>query len=170
MTFRFRLERILLHRRRELDARTREAAAAESRLQEAVAAAEETAARLQESIQLAAEGRQGCLNAGSLLRQLAWHEVLCERCRTQDTRVEEARRSRDEARRLLMKAWQDREVLSQLKEKQQRDWAVAQARRERRTLDEVGAIRAAQAARGAVPAPATDPSRAGRRGAESGEA
>lgn len=141
--FRFRLERILLHRQRQVDTRTREAALATTRLQAAQMAAARIACELECSWRQAAEDSRRGTDAVALGRQLAWHEALCARSRELEEAVEHARAELASAQQCLQEAWQAREVLQRLKERQRQQWASEAARRERRTMDEISSIKAA---------------------------
>jgi flagellar export protein FliJ len=140
--FRFRLERILLYRQRRVDALTREYAGAQSRENAADKAVETLARDLDQSRESAASERDGSLDAAALARQLIWHEALQARQRELEAVAARAKSERKAAYERLLKAWQEREVLLQLKERQRQQWALAEARRERREFDEIGSIQA----------------------------
>lgn len=147
MIFRFRLERILQHRQRQLDACARDVAAAQA----ALAAAEAAEMSLQQEIaqsheRAAAERKQG-VAAAVMVRQFVWHGELRQRGRELAAATAGARQSLQEARVRLQQAWQSREVLLRLKASQRELWRQENARRERRALDEIASIRAALAAR-----------------------
>jgi flagellar export protein FliJ len=145
--FRFRLERVLQYRRRRLEARTRELAATQMALHEAVAAATAATGALDRSRQQAANARRGTLDPPELARQLAWHEYLAAEERRRLEAVALARAELAGARTRLTQAWRECEVLRRLRERQRREWQQTMDRRERRALDEIGSIRAALAQR-----------------------
>jgi flagellar export protein FliJ len=145
--FRFRLERVLQHRCREVDARSREVAAAQHVLQEAEQRRDEAQRQLLQCRADSAARRQEGLDATALEQAAAWQQELAARCRACEELVAGARRNFAAAREGLQQAWRDREVLERLRERQRLEWEQEQARRERRALDEIGAIRAALAER-----------------------
>ncbi len=145
--FRFRLAKVLRHRQRRVEACHRDVATAEASLQAALAAAAAASRELELSRRRAAVERRGCLSAPDLTRQLAWHEALAQRQRRLEQVVVAARAAVEDARQRLHKAWQEREALRQLQERQRRQWQQESLRSERRALDEVGAVRAALAMR-----------------------
>ena len=61
--------------------------------------------------------------------------------------VVESRRTLVTVQEHLQQAWRDREVLERLRQRQRQEWEEEEARRERRALDEIGAIRSALARR-----------------------
>ena len=70
--FRFRLERVLQHRQREVDARSRDVATTQLAVQEAEAARIAADRQLQQCRADLAAGRQGRLDATALQRATAW--------------------------------------------------------------------------------------------------
>lgn len=154
--FRFRLERVLQHRQRRLDARTLEAARAAGALQAARSALAVARRDLAISEQQAATARLGRLNGVELTRQLAWHENLAANVRHLEAVVAAAVQENEAAQERLRAAWRDREALQRLKERQHREWTQQEERRERLTLDEIGAIRAALSRRRAAAHSPTD--------------
>lgn len=160
--FRFRLERILLYRQRQVDACTREVAMVQARLQAAEEAAAAAADELDRSRRRAADDRLATLDPVTMARQLAWHEALQVRAHTQKQAAAALANEVQAARGRLQEAWQDREVLQQLKERQRQEWLRCAARRERREQDETGSIRAALGSRTASGAESSDGAAGGR--------
>jgi flagellar export protein FliJ len=153
--FRFRLERVLQHRQREVDACSRDVAAAQRALQEAeqeLSWAVRDLARCRAEI---AAGRQGRLDAAALQRATAWQDELVGRRTAAEQSVAAARRGLVTAQGKLQQAWRDREMLERLRQRQRQEWEQEQARRERRALDEIGAIRSALAGRRRTEGPET---------------
>jgi flagellar export protein FliJ len=159
--FRFRLERVLQHRQRRLDDCTLEAARAASALQVARTALTTARQELQASRDQTAARRQGRLRADDLTRLLAWHENLTARAQRLEAAVTAAARAEEAAQERLQAAWRDCEVLRRLEQRQRAEWVQQNERRERRILDEVGAIRAALVRRDPA-LPAAVPSQADR--------
>lgn len=143
--FRFRLERVLQHRQREVDARSRDVADALARVQEAEARRDAAARELQRHRYEGARQRQGNLDAMTLQQQATWQDELAHRQQTCADAVSAARDTLAVAQQRLQEAWRDREVLERLRDRQQGEWRQEQARRERRALDEIGSIRSALA-------------------------
>ena len=144
--FRFRLERVLRQRHRQVDACSREVAEAEAALQGAARAVEEAARELQQCRRDSAAGLGGPLDARSLMRAAAWQEELVARLRSREAVMAQAQQDTEAARTRLQQAWRDREAIERLRERHHEEWRQEEARRERRELDEIGAIRAALAA------------------------
>jgi flagellar FliJ protein len=153
MMFRFRLQRVLEVRRREVEARSREVAQAQAVLAAARRAEDEAARDLQRGRQRQAEARQGTLDPTALARFGQWQDAQQRRLQGLQAGTAAAREQVGMAQTRLQAAWKDREVLERLRERQHREWQQEQARRERRTLDEVASIRAALRAPAAVPGP-----------------
>ena len=145
--FRFRLERVLRHRQREVDARSRDVAEAQERLQASEAAVNSAETALRRSRAEAAAMRSGRIDVGQLERLAAWHEELEAQRIALEGEVGRDRELVAEAQNRLEQAWRDREILERLRERQKREWMVEEERRERRALDEIGAIRSALASR-----------------------
>jgi flagellar FliJ protein len=145
--FRFRLERVLQHRRREVDARSRDVAEALNHVQRAQDRRESVARDLQRHRHEGARQRLGHLDAGALQRLATWQDELSSRVRACEEAVADARAALATAQARLQQAWRDREVLERLRDRQRDEWRHEQARRERRALDEIGSIRSALAGR-----------------------
>jgi flagellar FliJ protein len=145
--FRFRLERVLQHRQREVDSRSREVATAHADLQQAEATVADALGQLQRYGAEVAARRQGSLDATSLQRNTAWQGELVTRRSAAEVLAAESRRRLATVQEHLQQAWRDREVLERLRQRQRQEWEQEEARRERRALDEIGAIRSALARR-----------------------
>lgn len=145
--FEFRLERVLQHRQRQVDACTLEVAEAQAALLAAQARLDAMARELDDSRNLAAARRRGEIRSMDLQRQLGWHENLLACRRRLAAEATAARTLLEAAQARLEEAWRDREVLERLKQRQADEWLRLRERRERQDLDEIGAIRAALALR-----------------------
>lgn len=146
MSFHFRLEKVLQHRQRRVDACGRRVAEAEHAMAAAdaqVAAARTEIARHDQST--AAVGATGPL-AIIRARAVSWRDHLVERLHQADAERDRALAALADARVALQEAWREREVLTRLRERQHQEWREEQARRHQKELDEVGSIRAAIAA------------------------
>ncbi len=147
MMFRFRLEKVLQQRRREVEARSREVAATRAVHARLLAAHDQAARDLQRHREAAASARTaGALDAAALMRAGAWLDVRQVELVRLGEQVARAAAEVEAAQERLTAAWRDREVLERLRQRQHREWREEQARRERRALDEIGSIRAALAA------------------------
>ena len=146
MNFRFRLERVLRLRQRQVETVSRELAAARSALAAAEADARRAARDLQTSRQEAAAARQGWLDPAQLARLGAWHDAQRRVVERRQAEVADAQQAVAAVQARLQEAWRDREVLERLRERQYQQWRLEEARRERRDLDEIGSIRAAMGA------------------------
>lgn len=141
--FRFGLEKVLRYRQRQVDARGRDVGAAEREL---VCREEElrlAVLEVEAHSQKVADGRSGRLDSGRLQRESAWKSVLeRDRARCEEFR-NEAHREVDAAQARLKEAWQEREVLARLRERQHQQWRQDERRRRQHEQDEIGSIRAA---------------------------
>lgn len=145
--FEFRLERVLQHRQRQVDACTLEVAEAQAALLAASSRLDALDRELDDSRNLAAARRRGEIRTVDLQRQLGWHENLLACRQRLAAEVTAARAVLEAAKARLEEAWRDREVLERLKQRQREEWLRLRERRERQDLDEIGAIRAALALR-----------------------
>jgi len=142
--FRFRLEKVLQQRRRELETRSREVASRRAVHTRARAAHDQAARDLQQGREAAAAARgSGALDATALARTGAWFDARQAELQRLAENVARTAADVKEAQARLTIAWQDREVLERLRDRQHQEWREEQARRERRALDEIGSIRAA---------------------------
>jgi len=137
MAFRFRLERVLDHRRRQEDLCGRELAAA----QRVVATLDRSIAEHRTEQARAAAGVAGALDVGRRRDCALWIQHL-DHCldRLRAERVE-AVVAVDAGRQKLQAAWRDREVLERLRARRREEWLRVRDRRETRELDEVGLVR-----------------------------
>jgi flagellar export protein FliJ len=139
MAFRFRLEKVLSHRRRLVDLRSRDVAAAAYR----VAGIERSITdRRADQAHTAARGATA-LRVEEKRRCAAWITHLEELIARLEADRRTAAAALDEARAALHAAWRDREVLEQLRRRRLAEWQAETARRERADLDEIGQQRAA---------------------------
>ena len=145
--FRFRLERVLQHRQREVDSRSRDVATAHAQLQQAEATVADAVNQLQSYRAEVTARRQGSLDAMALQLSTTWQDELVTRRSAAEDLVVESRRTLVTVQEHLQQAWRDREVLERLRQRQRQEWEEEEARRERRALDEIGAIRSALARR-----------------------
>ncbi len=145
--FRFRLERVLQHRQREVDARSRDVASAQRSLRDAEEELGRASRQLQQGRAEIAAGRQGRMDPIALQRGTAWQDELAARRLAAEQIVALARKELATTQEHLQEAWRDREVLERLRQRQRQEWDLEQARRERRALDEIGAIRSALSGR-----------------------
>jgi flagellar export protein FliJ len=140
--FRFRLEKVRRYRARLVDERAAALKAAEERRR----VLEDEARRLDAIIDhLVAEGEAERLTIQDVQlwrRRTAYLSHLRERREELAARIKEADRRVAEKRRELLDAHRTLKVLDKLREAQHRQWLVAQMRRERKELDEIGGIRA----------------------------
>ncbi len=141
--YHFRLERVLRHRARLVDTASLKVAQAEVEVRLAQQALQSAQDELLASLEAGAQERQGQLDTESMRRLVAWHEELQVRIDVLNPDVVRAQGLLKEAQQELQTAWQDREVLERLKERQRDEWLQEQARSEQRALDEIGAIRSA---------------------------
>jgi len=139
----FRLERVLRHRSRIVDECSRKVAVAQAQVSQAKQALQAAQDELDVSLEAGARQRQVLIDPGTMRRQMNWHEELQTRIHVLRPDVSRAQGLLDEAQQELQTAWQNREILERLKERQYQEWLQEQARAEQRALDEVGAIRSA---------------------------
>ncbi|HOX26438.1 MAG TPA: flagellar export protein FliJ [Candidatus Krumholzibacteria bacterium] len=141
--FRFRLEKVLDHRQRELDARTLAVAQARAVVAAATRDVADANRELTQARLEAVAAREGRVDPVELARLLAWQERLVGRKRQLEAKLVAGRQALVLAQERLQQAWREREMLTRLRERQRLEWEQEEARRERRALDEIGAVRAA---------------------------
>jgi flagellar export protein FliJ len=151
--FRFRLDKVLRHRRRLVDAAARDLAEATATMNAAQARVAETAERIADFVEAAARARQTDLDPRRLVAERGYRDFLEAQKARHDADLAAAVDQREGARERLVAAHRDQQVLERLEERQRQAWEGEQARRERRQLDEVGAIRAAAGGRQDRPVP-----------------
>ena len=141
--FRFDLERVLQHRRRQVDAQSRAVADAERALRQAEASLRDCRAGIRAHDAEVAASRAQQVDPGRLVRDRDWRAVL-------DCRLAACEEARDGAlaalagaQKELQEAWRAREALERLKARRYEEWKQTEARRQQRELDEVASIRAA---------------------------
>lgn len=138
MAFRFRLEKVLRHRRRQVDLRSREVAAAATSVAELQRAIEDKRSDQNRT----AEQGSTAFEVDERRRCAAWITSLEGEISRLLVRRSEAESVLNAARSALQEAWQDREVLEQLRLRREITWQTEMARRERADLDEIGQQRA----------------------------
>ncbi len=143
MSFRFRLEKVLQHRRRQVDACGRAVARAEQALRAAAALVADVRRQIQQHEQAATAAREATPAAAGLNQALAWRVYLAGVLQERERARDAARSTLTGAQDALQEAWREREVLVRLRERQHEEWRREDARRHQRELDEVGSIRAA---------------------------
>lgn len=136
--YRFRLEKVLEHRRRLVDLRARDLAAAESR---AAALAGRIAGVRAEQDRCESAGETGDLDVRRLAARTAWIARLDGVVARLEQERQAALVAVGVARSALQGAWRDREVLAQLRERRLGEWQAEQNRREIAELDEIGGLR-----------------------------
>jgi flagellar export protein FliJ len=141
--FRFRLDKVLRHRRHLVDAAARDVVAATGAAQAAQTWVTEVAQRIADFVKTAAAARQTDLDPRRLVAEGGFRDVLeARRARSENDLVAALGRL-ETAREQLVEAHRQQQILERLEEKQRQDWELEQIRLERRQLDEVGSIRAA---------------------------
>lgn len=147
MGFRFRLAKVLSHRRRQVDAAARHLAAATVAYAAAQQGAVAAAKAVDSFVEAVARARVEALDPRRLAQELAYREVLEQR-RTQARHAASAAHdAMESARALLVEAHREQEVLERLEARQREAWEQAQQRLDLRRMDEVGSLRAAAATR-----------------------
>ncbi len=141
--FRFRLDKVLRYRSRLVEREAQRLKEAADALQAVIRRRED----LQRSIATVMhEGEQERRRGGDVrLWQLRADYLRALQLRLAGLRGAErrARAAMEEQRRRLLEAHRRRLVLEKLKERQHAVWADEERRRERKQMDEVGAVRAA---------------------------
>lgn len=140
--FRFGLEKVLEHRRRLVDLRARDLAAAESR---AASLTGRIAAVRAEQDRCEDDGGTGDLDVRRLAARTAWIARLDGVAARLEQERKVALAAVGAARAALQEAWREREVLVQLRERRHGEWLAERNRREIAELDEIGGLRHARA-------------------------
>lgn len=141
--FRFRLDKVLRYRRRLVELRSQEVAAAELE-------AADLRRRLEElGVQMTALSRSAQAADGfdvRARRELAvWLDRLEIRSRELADEIAAAEEEAARRRTALAEAWREREVLERLRQRRREEWRRDQDRRDRAELDEIGQQRAGRA-------------------------
>ncbi len=140
--FRFGLENVWRHRQRCVEVDSQQVARAERK----VAALARELALLDEEIKLQADAlaRDGgqIIKAPELIARTTWLDHLRQRREALAQGMQAAVAALRETRAGLTEAWQELEVLSQLRERKKSEWHLEKSARERRDMDEIGQIRA----------------------------
>lgn len=139
--FRFRLDKVLRHRRRLVDDEARKLQVLSAGLNRLQAERRQ----LEDDVALAAEaawrGRQGTVDIAVQRSAAAFVEARRIMIRRLDERIDAARREAEAQRARLVAAQQDVSVLESLEEKQRRQWEQEERRREQKRSDEFGGRR-----------------------------
>lgn len=152
MPFRFRLAKVLKVRRRTLEQRTREVAAAEREHQLCREREERLAAACRRLVQAAPPAAGSLLDVRDLAEQALRLRCLHDEHRAATLVTRAAQLELERRRALLTTAWRDAEVLRKLEERQRGQWEDAQRRLDGRVLDEIGGLRADRLRRSKVSA------------------
>ncbi|MBK8166133.1 MAG: flagellar FliJ family protein [bacterium] len=152
MPFRFRLAKVLKVRRRTLEQRTREMAAAERDLQLCREREERLAAACRRLVQAAAPAPGSRLDVRDLTEQALRLRSLQDEHRAATLVTQAAHLEAERRRDLLTSAWRAVEVLRNLEDRQRGQWDAEQRRQEGRLLDEIGGLRADRLRRSKVSA------------------
>ncbi len=147
MGFKFRLESVLKYRQRIVDQQGREVGLAQAHVHDWKSRLEQ----MDREILLHLGGGNNMTGGGLKIQDMVAKTIWLEHLRHQkNTLIKGLRDSEAKlllARNKLKAAWQDLEVLEQLKTKQGNQWAEKIAIKERKELDEIGQIRADRARR-----------------------
>ncbi|MFO7653900.1 MAG: flagellar FliJ family protein [Candidatus Krumholzibacteriia bacterium] len=148
MSFVFRLERVLRLRRRQTEAASRSAKLAADALARALRREAEADAEIEDLLDLpllgGPAGSTMAAGLAGLVQRRGYLELLEKRRAERRRESAEAAAQLAEARHRLARRHRDEKVLDQLRERQAAAWRFEEARRERKVLDEVAAIRAAR--------------------------
>ncbi len=142
MPFEFRLEKVLIYRKRVVEKHTRE-----------VAQANRTVVGIQEKVQgmgddihkvLQVNGQEmhSTMNVETMITRGQWLAYLEDMLKELEIDLASARAELSRQRGFLTSAWQDLEVLERLREKQKTMWLEERGKLENKELDEIGQIRA----------------------------
>jgi flagellar export protein FliJ len=143
--FRFRLEKVLRFRRRQVEAAGRALAAAAAEVVRTQGQVAATRRLIAGQIEAAAVDRAAQPDPRRMRDQGAWLEHLREQERRDAAQLAVAVAAREEARQRLVAAHRDQEVLEKLRQRQQEQWQLEERRTDQRRLDEVASVRSALA-------------------------
>lgn len=152
MPFRFRLAKVLKVRRRVLEQRTREVAAAERQHQLCLERERRLAEACRQLLEAAPPAAGQVLDVRDLVEQAVRLRGLRDEQRAAAQVTRAARLELDRRREALTGAWRDVEVLRKLEDRQRAEWEAEQRRLESRQLDEIGGLRAERLRRSKVSA------------------
>lgn len=142
MNFSFRLDKVLRHRQRLVDARARDLAKAETVLamacRDLAAIATEIATLHDEAVRQ----RTVRVDPHRQAHEQQWLQWLQQRRDRQADVVAAAETTVSEAHARLVAAHREQKVLENLRERQYQQWLLDQSRTERKFLDEVAGVRA----------------------------
>lgn len=152
MPFRFRLAKVQKVRRRVLEQRTREVAAAERQHQLCLERERRLAEACRQLLEAAPPAAGQVLDVRDLVEQAVRLRGLRDEQRAAAQVTRAARLELDRRREALTGAWRDVEVLRKLEDRQRAEWEAEQRRLESRQLDEIGGLRAERLRRSKVSA------------------
>ncbi|HPF33937.1 MAG TPA: flagellar export protein FliJ [Candidatus Krumholzibacteria bacterium] len=142
--FRFRLEKVLRHRRRLVDDEARKLQVLAAGLNRLLAERR----RLEEDMEMAAEaawrGRQGTVDLALQNSAQAFLQARRAQAQRLQGRIDAARQRCEDQRQVLVRAQQDVSVLESLETKQRQDWELQERRREQKLTDELAGRRRAR--------------------------
>jgi flagellar export protein FliJ len=144
--FRFRLEKVLRHRERQTEEQGRALKQAVTALQKLRERRRQLEERLE---QLAAHGlaeRARRPDVAAWRRRTGYLSLLRRQRQDLLDAEREAVALVESERELLLERHRAQEVLERLKQRQRTQWEYEQARRERKQMDEMGAVRASRRA------------------------
>lgn len=143
--FRFRLDKVLRHRRRLVDDEARKLQVLAARLNRLLAERRQ----LEQDVEMAAaaswQGRQGTVDLALLNSAEAFMQARRTTIGRLDGRIDAARREAEDQRRVLVAAQQEVSVLESLEDRQRRAWELQERRREQKLSDELAGRRHARA-------------------------
>lgn len=144
MAFRFRLDTVLRHRRRQLDDRAREVAIVEKRVESARQAQAELKDRLCEFRDQVPSKFGTKLHVGDLMAKSAWLARMGQQLRRGEMEIADLESRREGLRSGLVEAWRQCEVLEKLKDRHKAEYDRGVVRRSTMEMDETGSVRHAQ--------------------------
>ncbi len=141
-TFKFRLEKVLKHRRKIVDENSIAVAGADQRVATLSRQIVELDLNINRHTRSIVPRGDTTLHARDLIAGATWLEHLHSLNEDLDNRLQMAVKDLDRHRSRLTESWRDLEVLSRLRDRQSENWRVDQDRRERKEMDEIGQYRA----------------------------
>lgn len=141
MGFRFRLDTVLKHRRRDMEDKAREIAILENRLASARRALAGLEDRLREFHHQDDSQYGAKLHVGDLMAKSAWLARMGDRLRQAEQEIADLESRRGNLRSGLEEAWRQCEVLEKLKARQKAEYDRGASRRSTMEMDEIGSVR-----------------------------
>jgi flagellar export protein FliJ len=136
--FRFRLEKVREHRRREVDRCSLSVAEARRRVERLGKMQERLAEDLERHAADMARLRNEATRSGQYQMGTSWLAHLHRQAAELDRMIADAMEAETRSRATLAAAWRDLEALNLLRTRQEAAWRLEQDRRERREMDEIG--------------------------------